>query len=133
MANFRVVVSDPKSGKSYQVEVKDPGANRFLGRHIGDMVDGEALGMPGYSVKITGGSDREGFPMRADLPGTRRKRILVANGTGYNPTADGRRRRKSLHGREISPDIGQINVKITEAGSKPIEELIKSAPKEETK
>lgn len=133
MANFRVVVSDPKSGKSYQVEVKDPGANRFLGRHIGDTVEGDALGMPGYSVKITGGSDREGFPMRADLPGTRRKRILVANGTGYNPTAEGRRRRKSLHGREISPDIGQINVKITEAGSKPIEELIKSAPKEETK
>ncbi len=133
MANFRVVVSDPKSGKSYQVEVKDPGANRFLGRRIGDTVEGDALGMPGYSVKITGGSDREGFPMRADLPGTRRKRILVANGTGYNPTAEGMRRRKSLHGREISPDIGQINVKITEAGSKPIEELIKSAPKEEKK
>ncbi|MFB3766305.1 MAG: 30S ribosomal protein S6e [Methanotrichaceae archaeon] len=133
MANFRVVVSDPKSGKSYQVEVKDPGANRFLGRHIGDTVDGEVLGMPGYSVKITGGSDREGFPMRADLPGTRRKRILVTEGTGYNPIVAGIRRRKSLHGREISSDIGQINVKITEAGSKPVEELIKSAPKAETK
>jgi len=133
MANFRVVVSDPKSGKSYQVEIKDPGANRLLGRHIGDTVEGDVLGMPGYSVKITGGSDREGFPMRSDLPGTRRKKILVSEGTGYNPTAEGRRRRKSIHGKEISPDIGQINVKITESGSKPIEELLKSVPKEENK
>jgi small subunit ribosomal protein S6e len=33
--DFRVVISDPKSGKAYQVELKDAGANRFLGRRIG--------------------------------------------------------------------------------------------------
>ena len=68
--DFRVVVSDPGSGKAYQVELKDPAAGRLLGKRIGDRFEGDILGMPGYSVQITGGSDREGFPMRADLPGT---------------------------------------------------------------
>jgi small subunit ribosomal protein S6e len=131
MVNFRIVISDPKSGKAYQVELKDPGAGRFLGRRIGDKIEGDMLGLPGYSVQITGGSDREGFPMRADLPGTKRRELLIAGGAGYHPTAEGRKRRKSIHGREISPDIGQINVKIAEAGSKPVEELLGAAPKGE--
>ncbi len=131
--DFRVVVSDPKSGKAYQVELKDAGAGKLLGRHIGDKVEGDVLGLPGYSVLITGGSDKEGFPMRTDLPGQRRRRILIAGGTGYHPEAEGKKKRKSVHGRDISADIGQINVKIIETGSKPVEELLGAAPKEEKK
>lgn len=129
--DFRVVVSDPKSGKAYQVELKDPGASKFLGKRIGDKIEGDVLGMPGYSVQVTGGSDREGFPMRSDLPGTKRRKILLSSGAGYHPTAKGRKRRMSIHGKEIAPDIGQINVKIVEAGTKPVEELLGKAPKEE--
>jgi len=128
--DFRVVVSDPGSGKAYQVELKDPAAGRLLGKRIGDRFEGDILGMPGYSVQITGGSDREGFPMRADLPGTKRRKILLSSGTGYHPAAEGRKKRKSIHGRDISADVGQINVKVVEAGAKPIEELLGRAPKE---
>jgi small subunit ribosomal protein S6e len=71
--------------------------------------------------------------MRADLPGPRRRKILIAGGTGYHPVADGKKKRKSVHGRDISADIGQINVKIVETGSKPVEELLVAAPKEEKK
>jgi small subunit ribosomal protein S6e len=131
--DFRVVVSDPKSGKAYQVELKDTGAGKLLGRRIGDKVEGDVLGLPGYSVLITGGSDREGFPMRTDLPGQRRRKILIAGGTGYHPEAEGKKKRKSVHGRDISADVGQINVKIVETGSKPVEELLGAAPKEEKK
>ena len=129
--DFRVVISDPKSGKAYQVELKDAGANRLLGHRIGDKVDGGPLGLPGYSVEVTGGSDREGFPMRKDLPGGRRRKLLVAGGTGYHAEADGKKRRKSIHGREISADVSQINVKIVEPGAKPVDELLRAAPKEE--
>jgi small subunit ribosomal protein S6e len=129
--DFRVVVSDPKSGKAYQVELKDPGASKLLGKHIGDKIEGDVLGMPGYSLHVTGGSDREGFPMRADLPGTKRKKILLTTGIGYHPTAKGRKKRMTIHGRDISSDIGQINVKVMEAGAKPIEELLGKTPKEE--
>lgn len=129
--DFRVVVSDPKTGKAYQVELKDAVANRLLGHHIGDKIDGGVLGLPGYSVAVTGGSDREGFPMRADLPGSKRRRLLVASGTGYHATAEGKKRRKSIHGRDISADVGQINVKIVEQGSKPVEDLLGAPSKEE--
>jgi small subunit ribosomal protein S6e len=86
--------------------------------------------MPGYSVQVTGGSDREGFPMRADLPGTKRRKILLSAGTGYHPAAEGKKKRMSIHGRDISPDIGQINVKVVEAGAKSIDELLGKTPKE---
>jgi small subunit ribosomal protein S6e len=129
--DFRVVVSDPKSGKAYQVELKDPGASKLLGKRMGDKIEGDVLGMPGYSVQVTGGSDREGFPMRSDLPGSKRRTILLSTGTGYHPTAEGKKKRKSIHGRDISSDIGQLNVKVVEAGAKSIEELLGKTPKEE--
>lgn len=129
--DFRVVVSDPKSGKAYQVELKDPGAGKLLGKRIGDKIEGDLLGMPGYSVQVTGGSDREGFPMRADLPGTKRRKILLSGGAGYHPIAEGKKKRMSIHGRDIAPDIGQINVKVVESGAKSIEELLGKSPKEE--
>lgn len=131
--DFRVVVSDPDSGKAYQVEVKEPMAGKLIGRRIGDRIDGDLAGMAGYRLEITGGSDREGFPMRRDLPGTRRREILVSGGVGYHPATHGCKRRKSIHGREISADIGQINVKIVERGSKAMEEIFGAAPSAEEK
>jgi small subunit ribosomal protein S6e len=129
--DFRVVVSDPQSGKAYQVELKDPGASKLLGKKIGDKIEGDVLGMPGYSIQVTGGSDREGFPMRPDLPGTKRRKVLLSKGVGYHPSAEGKKKRMSIHGKDISSDVGQINVKVVESGSKSIEELLGKAPKEE--
>ncbi|MDD1732291.1 MAG: small subunit ribosomal protein S6e [Methanosaeta sp. NSM2] len=100
--DFRVVVSDPQSGKAYQVELKDPGASKLLGKKIGDKIEGDVLGMPGYSIQVTGGSDREGFPMRPDLPGTKRRKVLLSKGVGYHPSAEGKKKRMSIHGRDIS-------------------------------
>ena len=90
--DFRVVVSDPKSGKAYQVELKDPGAGKFLGKRIGDKIEGDILGMPGYSVQVTGGSDREGFPMRNDLPGTNAERFCCPGEPAIIPPRKARRR-----------------------------------------
>ncbi len=112
------------------MEAKDAAANKFLGRKIGDVIDGDAVGMPGYSIEITGGSDREGFPLRRDLPGSKRRKILITGGTGYHPSEQGKRKRKTVHGRDISADVGQINAKITERGAKPVEELLGAAPAE---
>ena len=131
--DFRVIISDPKNGRAYQVELKEPGSAKFLGKRIGDRIEADTLGLPGYAVQITGGSDREGFPMRADLPGSKRKRLLVAKGGGYHPDSVGKRKRKSIRGREISSEIGQINVKVIESGSKPLEELLGGTSREEEK
>ncbi|AGB49723.1 ribosomal protein S6E (S10) [Methanomethylovorans hollandica DSM 15978] len=123
MADFKVVVSDPKT-KSYQFDVKGPEANKFIGKAIGQDIDGSIVGLSGYKLVITGGSDKSGMVMRPDLPGPKRKRILVSTGVGYSPKADGMRRRKTMHGKEISPNIVQINTKVIEYGEKSIEEII---------
>jgi len=131
MADFRAVVSDPKDGKSYQVPVSGHHANSLIGKRIGDIVDGIFVGLPGYKLQITGGSDKDGFPMRQDLPGPRRKMLLVSKSTGFKAQEGGLRRRKNMRGNTISPDTLQINLKVTQHGMKPVADLAKKEEKKQ--
>lgn len=129
---FKVVVADPKTGKSYKLEARDPDARRLVGLRIGDKIGGEVVGLPGYELQLTGGTDRDGFPMRADITGSGRTSVLLAGGSGFSPRKRGERRRKRVRGCRISEAIVQVNAKIVKRGEKPIEEIL--APKEaETK
>ena len=129
MADFRAVISDPKDGKSYQVPVAGHHANSLIGKKIGDVVDGIFVGLPGYKLQITGGSDKDGFPMRKDLPGPRRKKLLVSKSIGFNAQEGGLRIRKNMRGNTISPDTLQINMKVTQHGMKPVGDLVKKEEK----
>lgn len=121
MATFSVVVSDPETGRSFTREVEGQDANRFLGREIGDDVDGTAVGLDGFTVEITGGSDDAGRPMRPDVRGADLSEVLLTGGVGYNPDRDGERRRITVRGREVGDPIIQLNVKVTEGeGSVPV-------------
>jgi len=133
MADFRVVVSDSKSKLAYQVAVTGPAANKLIGKNIGDVVSGDITGMAGYTLKVTGGTDKDGFAMRGDLPGPARRKILVAGGVGYVPAADGVKKRKAMRGREISSDVSQINTVIVEYGPKPMSEIFVKKEGEEGK
>ncbi|MDD2778303.1 MAG: 30S ribosomal protein S6e [Methanocellales archaeon] len=121
MVNFRVVISDPQKGKAYQVEVSEAYSDKLVGKRIGSTVDGELFGLPGYELQITGGTDKNGFPMREDLSGGQRRKVLTFGGTGHHPIDKGQRRRKAVCGREISINISQINVVITKYGPKSVE------------
>ncbi|MXR22430.1 30S ribosomal protein S6e [Halobacterium bonnevillei] len=123
MATFQVVVSDPESGRSFQREVDGQDANRFISRQIGDEVDGGAVGLDGYAVEITGGSDAAGRPMRDDVDGSALKDILLTGGPGFNPSTDGERKRVTVRGKEVSDDTAQLNVSITERGEESVESL----------
>lgn len=123
MADFRVVVSDSKSAQAYQVVVSGAAANKLIGKSIGDTVSGDIAGLAGYTLKLTGGTDKDGFAMRNDIPGPARRKILIAGGVGYKPKAEGVKKRKSMRGREISSDIAQINAVIVEYGQKPLNEI----------
>jgi small subunit ribosomal protein S6e len=120
---FKVVISDPESGKSYQVEVKDPEARKLLGLGIGDKFDGSVVGLPGYELQITGGTDRDGFAMRPDVAGSGRVSILLAGGSGFKPKRKGERRRKRVRGSRISEALVQVNTKVVKRGEKPIQEI----------
>lgn len=124
MATFTVVVGDPNSGDAYQREIDGQDANRFVGRSIGDTVDGTAVGLPGYTLEVTGGSDDAGRPMHPDVPGPSLREILSTGGVGYHPERDGERRRVTVRGDEISEQTVQINASISEYGDESIDELL---------
>ena len=124
MAEFTVAVSDPESGTTYQVDVAEQDANRFIGKDLGEEVDGGAVGLPGYTLELTGGSDNAGRPMREDVRGSALKELLLEGGTGYNPERDGERKRVTVRGREVSDDTRQINARIVGRGGDPVEELL---------
>jgi small subunit ribosomal protein S6e len=131
MATFQVVVSDPETGHSYPMEVDGQDANRFLGRDVGDEVDGAAVGLDGYTVAVTGGSDQAGRPMREDVAGPGLSEKLLAGGTGFNPERDGERRRVTVRGREVSEAVTQLNVRVSERGETPVDELLGEGSEED--
>ncbi len=124
MADFKLVVSDSKTGKAYNIDIAGPKTTKFVGKAIGTEVDGEAAGLTGYTLVITGGSDKDGVPMRGDLPGQGRRKVLVAGGVGYHPKEEGMRKRKTLRSNEIASELVQVNAMIKEYGPKPIEEIV---------
>ncbi|MEM2890742.1 MAG: 30S ribosomal protein S6e [Candidatus Hadarchaeum sp.] len=125
---FKMVVADPKTGRSYKLEAREPEARKLIGLRIGDKFDGGIVGLPGYELQITGGTDRDGFPMRPDIAGSGRASVLLAGGPGFSPKRPGERRRKMVRGSRVSEEIMQLNAAITKWGEKPIEEIIQ--PKE---
>ncbi len=112
MPEFKVVISDPATGKAEQVEVKGDKAIKLIGLRIGDVIDGALVGKPGIKLKITGGSDKAGAPMRPDLPGGVKRRLLLSGPPGFHPRRRGERRRKLVRGNTITEDIVQINTVI---------------------
>jgi len=123
---FKVVISDPSTGLAYQKVISGANANKLIGKRIGDVINGTIVELPpDYELKICGGSDKDGVPMRKDLPGTVRRRLLLGGGIGYKPREYGMRRKKMVRGNVISRDIVQINMKVEKQGKVPLAEFFK--------
>ena len=115
MAEFQVAVADPRDGQTYQHEVDGQDANRFLGRELGEEVDGGAVGLDEYTLELTGGSDETGRPMREDVPGAQIRERLLEGGVGFNPSRDGERKRITVRGRQVSEETAQVNATILDS------------------
>jgi small subunit ribosomal protein S6e len=118
------------------MDISGSNYNHFIGKKIGDSVDGSFVGegdknLIGFKLQITGGSDVTGRPMRPDLDGGAIKSVLVTAGTGYKGKKyvkkngkvyiykkDGLRRRRKLRGNIISQDTRQINLKVLVTGKR---------------
>jgi len=127
LTTFKLTLSD-KKGRSTSKELKDNDANPLLGLLIGQKTDASIVGLQG-KIMITGGSDKSGVPMRADVLGMPRKRILIPKGVGLQDAEKGLRKRKLIRGNTISEEIYQINCKYD--GELQVEEPKKEAPKKE--
>ena len=131
MVDFKAIINDVKTGKSYNVAVSGHHANSLIGKNIGEIVDGIFVGLPGYKLKITGGSDDTGVPMRGDMPGNKRRKLLMADGQSFHEKYPGQRKRVAIRGATISSSIVQINMAVAEYGPKSIEESLNAeAPAE---
>jgi len=117
LANFKLTISDIK-GKSVSKELKDSDANPLLGLQLGNETDAAIVGLDG-KLKLTGGSDKSGVPMRKDIHGAARKYVLLSKGVGLQAAEIGQRVRKLMRGNTISEEIYQINCKFD--GELPVE------------
>ncbi len=130
MVNFKLAVSDTK-GKSITKELKDEDATPFLGLEIGQETDAAIIGLGG-KLKVTGGSDKSGVPMRSDIHSSARKYVLLSKGVGLQKAKTGQRVRKLMRGNTISEEIYQINCKFDgQLPDAPAEQI--EPPKEEKK
>ena len=116
MAKFKLIISDPKAGRSKTVEVEGARAVPLLGKRIGETVDGSIADLPKVKLQITGGTDKDGFPMRWDVHGGVKTRVVISEGPGFHPRRKGERRRKTVRGDTITEDIAQVNMKVVEGG-----------------
>ncbi len=123
MATFKLVISNPKNGIARQVEISGEEAEKLVGKRIGDEVPASELGLnlteifgeevPGnVKLRVTGGTDKDGFAMRPDVHGPRRVKILISRGPGFRPKERGERRKKTVRGNTISPEVVQVNMKL---------------------
>ena len=96
-------------GNTYQTEIEE--SAQLAGKKIGKEFDGGIVGLEGYTLKITGGTDQQGFPMRRSIE-------------GIDEDEDGVRRRQSVRGNTVSGNIEQLNTTVVEEGSKSVEELL---------
>ncbi len=120
---MQIIISD-SNGKSYSVELDEKKSKSFIGLEMGKVLEVTQLGLAGYKIQITGGSDKDGFPMCSYIHGRVRARVLLSKGPGYRPKEKGLERRKRVRGRTITPEIVQINAKVVEKGEKSLEELL---------
>jgi small subunit ribosomal protein S6e len=130
MAKFKVIVSDPEAGTSKVVELEEARAVPFIGRKIGETVDGAVVDLPAHKLQIMGGSDKDGVPIRPNVHGGVRRNVVLSGGTGFNPQNKGERRRKTVRGNVITDEIVQINTKIIEKPKKPAESKTEKATQE---
>ncbi|MFP4115987.1 MAG: 30S ribosomal protein S6e [Candidatus Aenigmatarchaeota archaeon] len=126
---FKISVSDPEEGKAWQVEKE---ATPLIGTAIGEEFNGSLIGLEDYTLKVTGGSDEEGFPMRRGVQGTGRRKVLMKGGSGYRSEEEGTKKRRSVRGESISEEIVQVNTKVVdrESDAEEIPELLGVASEE---
>ena len=125
---MKITVGDT-DGQTHQIEIED--SSQLTGKKVGEEFDGGIVGLSGYTLKITGGSDKQGFPMRKSIDGTIRKQILLEDGAGIQEDEAGVRQRKSIRGNTVSDEIEQLNTQVVEEGSSSIEEILSEDEGEE--
>ncbi|EKX40248.1 small subunit ribosomal protein S6e, cytoplasmic [Guillardia theta CCMP2712] len=113
-------IANPATGCQKVLEVEDERKLReFYDKRMNQEVQGDVLGdeFKGYVFKISGGNDKQGFPMKQGVMTSKRVRLLLKKGSScYRPRRKGERKRKSVRGCIVSSDIQVLNLLIVQKG-----------------
>jgi len=116
---LKINVGNPKTGKTTPVTLAEP--KPLFGLKMGDTFKGELIDKTGYEFAIVGGSDNAGFPMRRDVEGAVRRKILLAGGVGFRSKRKGMRSRRTVAGNTVGVNTAQLNVVIKKEGKEPLD------------
>lgn len=71
--------------------------------------------------RISGGNDKQGFPMKQGVLSANRVRLLLHKGVScYRPRRRGERKRKSVRGCIVASDLAVLNLVIVKKGDQEI-------------
>ncbi|ELP87389.1 40S ribosomal protein S6, putative [Entamoeba invadens IP1] len=117
---MKINIANPVTGRVKKFDFEEEKQFRgFLDKRIGQEVDASGLGdeFKGYILKVTGGSDKDGFPMMTGVATNNRVRLLLDGTTGcYKPLRKGDRKRKTVRGDIIAQDIAVVNTVLIKKG-----------------
>jgi len=117
-------VSYPATGCQKLFEIVDEHKLRvFYEKRIGTEVEVDILGdeWKGYVLKISGGNDKQGFPMKQGVLSNVRVRLLLSKGHScYRPRRDGERKRKSVRGCIVDSNLSVLSLVVVKKGEKVI-------------
>jgi len=120
-------IANPATGAQKLLDIDDEKRYRiFFDKKIAQEVPGDSLGdeWKGYVFRITGGNDKQGFPMKQGILLPHRVRLLLADGHScYRTRRTGERRRKSVRGCIVASDIAVLSLVIVKQGDAEIPSL----------
>jgi len=122
---MKINIACPTTGGQKVFDIDDEKKLRvFMEKRISDDVDASSLGdeFKGYILRITGGNDKDGFPMKQGVLVNHRVRLLLKPGVvGYRRgTHDGVRRRRTVRGCIVANDLSVINTIVVKKGEQEI-------------
>merc|ERR1711869_193640 len=141
--DMKLNLACPETGAAKAISIdEDKKLLPFFDKRISQEVDGDSLGdeFRGYRFRITGGNDKQGFPMLQGILTPERVRLLLRKGSKcYRQRRTGEMKRKSVRGCIVSQDLSVLNLVIVQNGSSPlpgitdVERPIHLGPKRATK
>jgi len=117
---MKLNISYPAVGSQKLIEVDDEHKLKaFFDKRMATEMSAESLGdeWKGYIVRISGGNDKQGFPMKQGILTNGRVRLLLSKGHScYRPRRKGERKRKSVRGCIVDSNLSVLNLVIIKKG-----------------